>query len=78
MFIDHRQEQWPEWLGTAEFIYNNKVYSSTRTSSFKANYGQDPRMGFEMRKKEKYTEAKKFIEKIKEIQEEAKAVLKKA
>ena len=25
MFIDHRQEQWPEWLGTAEFAYNNKV-----------------------------------------------------
>jgi len=22
MFIDHRQEQWPEWLGTAEFVYN--------------------------------------------------------
>jgi len=25
MFIDHCQEQWPEWLGTAEFAYNNKV-----------------------------------------------------
>jgi len=42
---------------------------------FKANYGQDPRMGFEGRKKEKYKGAEKFIEKIKEIQEEAKAVL---
>ena len=20
MFIDHRQEQWLEWLGTAEFV----------------------------------------------------------
>ena len=29
MFIDYRQEQWPEWLGTAEFTYNNKIYSST-------------------------------------------------
>ena len=29
MFIDHRQEQWPEWLGTAEFVYNNKAHSST-------------------------------------------------
>jgi len=45
MFIDHRQEQWPEWLGTAEFAYNNKAHSSTRTLPFKANYGQDPRMG---------------------------------
>ena len=78
MFIDHRQEQWPEWLGTAKFAYNNKAHSSTRTSPFKANYGQDPRMGFEGRKKGKYAGAKKFIEKMKEIQEEAKAVLGKA
>ena len=45
---------------------------------FKANYGQDPRMGFEGRKKGKYVGAEKFVEKIKEIQEEAKAVLRKA
>jgi len=78
MFIDHRQEQWPEWLGTAEFAYNNKVHSSTWTLPFKANYGQDPRMGFEERKKRKYEGAEKFVEKMKEIQEEAKAVLGKA
>jgi len=78
MFIDHRQEQWPKWLGTAEFTYNNKAYSSTKTSPFKANYGQDPRMGFEGRKKEKYAGVEKFMEKMKEIQEEAKAVLGKA
>jgi len=62
-------------LGTAEFAYNNKVHSSTQTLPFKANYGQDPRMGFEGRKKGKYIGAEKFIEKMKEIQEEAKAVL---
>jgi len=75
MFIDHKQEQWPEWLGTAEFAYNNKVYSSTRMSPFKANYEQDPRMGFETRKKGKYAGTENFIEKMKEIQEKAKAVL---
>jgi len=64
-------------LGTAEFAYNNKAHSSTRTSSFKANYRQDPRMRFEERRKEKYVGAKKFMEKIKEIQEETKAVLEK-
>jgi len=77
MFIDHRQEQWPEWLGTAEFVYNNKAHSSTRMSPFKANYGQDPRIGFKGRKKGKYAEAEKFMEKMKKIQEEAKAALKK-
>jgi len=47
-------------------------------SPFKANYRQDPRMGFEGRKKGKYAGAEKFIEKIKEIQEEAKVALGKA
>ena len=44
---------------------------------FKANYGQDPRIGFEGRKKGRYKGVEKFIEKMKEIQEEAKAVLSK-
>ena len=38
MFIDHRQKQWPEWLEMAEFVYNNKIHSSTWTSPFRANY----------------------------------------
>ena len=62
-------------METAEFAYNNKVHSSTQTTPFKANYRQDPRMGFKGRKKGKYKEAKKFIEKMKEIQEEARAAL---
>ena len=59
----------------AEFIYNNKVYSSTKTLPFKANYRQDPRMGFEVKKKRKYEEAEKFVVKMKEIQKEARAAL---
>jgi len=45
---------------------------------FKANYRQDPRMGFEIRKKGKYEGAEKFVAKMKEIQEEAKVALRKA
>jgi len=78
VFIDHRQEQWPDWLGMAEFVYNNKIHIATKVSPFKVNYGQNPRMGFEGRRKGKYKAAGKFIEKMKKIQEEAKAVLKKA
>ena len=59
----------------AEFTYNNKIYAATKTSPFKANYSQDPRMGFEGRRKEKYEAVGKFIERIKKIQEKAKAVL---
>jgi len=78
MFIDHRQEQWPEWLGTVEFVYNNKVHTGTKVSPFKANNGQDPRMGFELRKKGKFEEANKFVERVQEIQGEAKVALVKA
>jgi len=46
-------------------------------SPFKANYRQDPRIGFKGRKKGKYAGVEKFMEKIKEIQEETKAALKK-
>jgi len=77
MFINHRQEQWPEWLGTVEFAYNNKTHSSTRMSPFKANYRQDPRMGFEGRNKGKYEGTEKFVEKMKKIQKEAKVGLSK-
>jgi len=44
---------------------------------FKANYGQDPRMGFKGRKKGRYQGAEKFIKKMKKIQEKVKAALKK-
>jgi len=30
MIINHRQEQWLDWLGIVEFAYNNKIYSSTK------------------------------------------------
>jgi len=76
--IDHRQEQWPDWLGTAEFVYNNKIHAATKNSPFKVNYGQDLRMGFEGRRKGKYEAAGKFVEKMRKIQEEVKAALGKA
>ena len=75
MFVDHKQEQWPDWLGMAEFTYNNKMHSSTKTSPFKVNYGQDPRMGFEVRRKGKYERVEKFVIKMKKVQKEAKVAL---
>ena len=53
----------------------NKIYAATKILPFKANYSQDPRMGFEGRRKGKYKVAGKFVERMKKIQEKAKAVL---
>jgi len=48
---------------------------ATKVSPFKANYGQDPRIRFEGRRREKYEAAEKFVERMRKIQEEVKAVL---
>jgi len=54
-------------LGIAEFAYNNKVHTGTKAFPFKANNGQDPRMGFEMRKKGKYKRTERFVERMRSI-----------
>ena len=64
-------------MRTAEFAYNNKTHLSSKTLPFKANYRQDPRMVFKIRKKRKYEGAEKFVTKIREIQKEAKVTLEK-
>jgi len=65
MFVDHRQEQWPEWLGIAEFAYNNKKHTATQVSLFEANYGLSPRIGFEGRRGKQFEAAKEFMERMK-------------
>ena len=65
-------------MGTAEFAYNNKVQTSTKVLPFIANNRQDPCIEFKLRKKGKFEEANKFVERIQEIQKEAKAALGKA
>jgi len=57
MFIDHCQEQWLEWLGTAKFTYNNKMQTSIKMSSFMANNGRNSHIGFKLRKRKKFEEA---------------------
>jgi len=61
-----------------ELAYNNKIHAVTKILPFKANYSQDPRMGFEGRRKGKYKVVGKFVERMKKIQKEAKAALGKA
>ena len=50
---------------------------ATKVSSPKANYSQDPWIGFEERRRGKFETAGKFVERIKKIQEKAKVALEK-
>jgi hypothetical protein len=75
-FVDHRQENWPEWLAVAEFTYNNKIQSATNASPFFVNTGRHPRMGVEPRKAGKHPAAQEFAEQMQQTHEEAQASLK--
>ena len=65
MFVDHRQEQWPEWLGTAEFTYNNKKHTVTQVLPFEANYSLSPRIGFKGRREKRFEVVEEFAERMK-------------
>ena len=57
-------------------MVNNKVYSAIKMSLFMANYKRELRMVANIRKKEKVEKVMKFTEKMKRVQKEAGAVLK--
>jgi len=75
MYVNHRQNNWAEWLATAEFAFNNKVHAATKMSLFQVNYGREPRMSFDIRKKGKNEKAEKFVKEMKERHEEARVAL---
>ena len=75
MYINHRQNNWSEWLAVAEFVFNNKVHTATKMLPFQANYGREPRMGFDIRKKGKNVKAEEFARKMKERHKEARVAL---
>jgi len=60
-----------------EFAINNKVYSAMKIFLFMANYGRELRIGVDIRKKGKVEKATEFVERIKKVQEETEAALKK-
>ena len=64
-------------MASAEFAINNKVHIATKMSPFKPNYGKEVRMGGDIRKKGKVESATEFVERMKNVHEEAGAALKK-
>ena len=63
---------------SAKFAVNNKVHSAMKVSPFIVNYSRKMRMGANIRKKGKVEKATEFVKRIKKVQEEAGAALKKS
>jgi len=76
--MEYRQRDWPEWLATAELAVNNKVHLAIKISPFMANYGRELRIGADIRRKGKVEKATKFVERMRRVQKEAGAALRKA
>ena len=75
IYVNHRQNNWAEWLAMAEFAFNNKVHTVTKSSPFQVNYRREPRMGFDIRKKGKNEKAEEFAREMKKRHKEARVVL---
>ena len=75
MYVNYRQNNWSEWLVRAEFTFNNKVYTATKSSQFQVNYRREPRMGFDIKKKRKNEKAEEFVKEMKERHKKARAAL---
>jgi len=65
-------------LATVDVAVNNKVHSVTKVLSFIANYGRELRIGADIRRKVKVKKAIEFVERMRRVQEEAGAILRKA
>ena len=61
-----------------EFAINNKAHSTTKVSPFIVDYRRELRMRIDIRRKEKMEKVIEFAKRKKKIQEEVRAVLKKA
>ena len=77
-FTEYRQRDWPEWLVTVDFAVNNKIHLATKVLPFMANYGRESRMETDIRRKGKVEKAMEFVKRIRKVQEEARAILRKA
>jgi len=61
----------------AEFAVNNKTYSVTKVSLFMTNYGRELKIEVYIRRKEKVEKVIEFAERMKKVQEETEAALRK-
>jgi len=75
LFVNHRQDDWAEWLSLAEFSYNNRVQASTRQSPFMLNSGRHPRLGVEPLRDVERPAVEDFVQGMQAARQEAESAL---
>ena len=78
LFVNHRQDDWAEWLALAEFCHNNRIQASTRQTPFMLNTGRNPRLGTEPLRTTKMEAVESFLKNMQEARKEAAAALQQA
>ena len=78
LFVNHRQDDWAEWLALAEFSHNNRIQASTRQTPFILTTGRHPRMGIEPLRESKNEAVDDFVKRMQSARKEAEAALHRA
>lgn len=78
LFVNHRQDDWTDWISLAEFCYNDRIHSSTGHSPFFLNHGWHPRKGSEPSAMPITESAEAFASRMERVREDASAALAKA
>jgi hypothetical protein len=78
LFVNHRQDDWAEWLPLAEFSHNNRIQASTHQTPFMLNTGRHPRLGIEPLRESKMDSVDAFVKRMQFARKEAEAALHKA
>uniref|UniRef100_A0A0W0GF46 Reverse transcriptase-rnase h-integrase n=1 Tax=Moniliophthora roreri TaxID=221103 RepID=A0A0W0GF46_MONRR len=76
LFVSKHQDDWADWLPTAEFVLNSRVHTAHDKSPFEVVYGYRPDFTIPAgRRMNKFLALEARLEGLKKIQEEAEAAL---
>ena len=78
LFTNYHQNDWHEWLPLMEFVYNNRVHSTTHVTPFYADTGRHPYKGTAPKMVSANPTAQAFAAQMTKIREEIGSALKKA
>jgi hypothetical protein len=73
LFVNHRMDDWIDWLPLAEFAFNNRLNETIGSSPFYANYGFNPTFTTVPSASQSNPSSEERIAEISRIQEEIKA-----